>query len=320
MSKIIVLGGSGYVGSCIISRLAKDQNNSIVVFTRQKNTQVDTKQFDFVEFKTYPETDEEILHQVKGTDIIINLIGTMDGNHKRATKAHVEYPQRFAEAAKECNVQHFIHLSALGAAEKPRSVYFDTKWQGENVVKDSLRYSKTKVSIVRPSFIFGKRAPSIDMLTRFINKCPMIMLPGANGKFQPVHVDDVAQAIINILETQTEQNATYELVGSDSMTLIEMIKIVLTSASLCSKKVIKMPNMLSYLLALTTGWIPKAPFTMNQYHSLKVDSISKTNDLEKLGITPKSFQSVISFEYKYGLQDRYEGDRMIARRNVSDLV
>ncbi len=316
MSKIIILGGSGYVGNHIIARLARNKNNSIIVFSRDKNPQVDVKQCQFVKFKSYPKTDAEILYHIHDADILINLIGTMDGNRKRATKAHVDLVKHYAELSKKTSIKHFVQMSALGVSEKGGSVYFETKYQGEQVLQETLKDSGIKISILRPSFIFGKTAPSIDGLIRLINKCPMFMLPGAFTKFQPVYIEDVTKAITTILETQTEQVQTFEFVGPETMTFIEMIRDVMRYSNLCKNKVIAMPNFIAFTAALTVGWIPKAPFTMNQYNCLKIDSVSDNNSLPKLNIEPQSFQSVMSFEYKYGLQDRYENDRMTAGRNV----
>lgn len=316
MSKIIVLGGSGYVGYHVISRLARDKNNHIIAFSRSKNVQEDTRQFSFVKFKTYPQTDADILYHIHDADVIINLVGTMDGNRKRATKAHVDLVKRYAELAKQTSIKHFIHMSALGVSEKGGSVYFDTKWQGEVALKEALNNSCIKVSILRPSFMFGQRAPSLDGLVRLIDKFPMFMVPGAFTQFQPIYVGDVTRAIEQIMCTQSEMQATYTLVGPERMTFLEMIRDVLRYSHLCRKKAIAMPKPFAFLLALTTGWIPKAPFTMNQYNCLKIDSVSDTNNLEQLSISPQSFQSVMSYEYKYGLQDRYEADRMTAGRNI----
>lgn len=316
MSKIVVLGGSGYVGYHVISRLARNKNNTIIAFSRYQNVQEDTRQFSYVQFQPYPEADAEILHHLQDADIIINLVGTMDGNRKRATKAHVDLVKRYAELAKQTRVKHFVHMSALGVSEKGGSVYFDTKWQGEIALKETLKDSHIKVSILRPSFIFGKRAPSLDVLVRLIDKWCLFMLPSASAQFQPVYIEDITTAIEVILTQQSEPIQTYELAGKNVMTFLAMIKDTMGYAHLCPKKVLAMPNVFAYLLALTTGWFPKAPFTMNQYNSLKVSSISDTNDLEKLGISPQSFQSIMSFEYKYGLQDRYEEDRMTAGRDI----
>lgn len=316
MSKIIILGGSGYVGSHIIARLARDKNNSIIVFSRDKNPQIDTRQCQFVKFKNYPKTDAEILYHIHDADVIINLIGTMDGNRKRATKAHVDLVKHYAELAKQTTIKHFVQMSALGVSEKGGSVYFETKYQGEQILQETLKGSDIKISIIRPSFIFGKTAPSIDGLVRLINKCPLFMLPGAFTQFQPIYIEDVTEAIATILATQTDSMKTYELTGPETMTFIEMIRDVMRYSNLCKNKVIAMPNFIAHLVALTTGWIIKAPFTMNQYNCLKVDSVSDNNSLPQLNIEPQSFQSVMSFEYKHGLQDRYENDRMTAGRNI----
>lgn len=316
MSKIIILGGSGYVGNHIIARLASDKNNSITVFSRDKNPQVDTRQCQFVKFYAYPKTDAEILYHIHNADILINLVGTMDNNRKRATKAHVDLVKHYAELAKQTSIKHFVQMSALGVSEKSGSIYFETKYQGEQVLQETLKDSGIKISILRPSFIFGKTAPSVDGLVRLINKCPIFMLPGAFTKFQPVYIEDVTKAIVAILETQTESVKTFEFTGPETMTFIEMIRDVMRYSNLCKNKVIAMPSFIAHLLALTTGWFPKAPFTMNQYNSLKIDSISDNNTLPQLNIAPQSFQSVMSFEYKHGLQDRYENDRMTAGRNI----
>lgn len=318
MAKITVFGGSGYLGYHLIAKLAKE-GHQIVNLTRQLNSQEDTRQFSNVKFYTYPKEDKALAELMRHSDYIINLIGTFDGNKKRSKVAHASYVERIAKLAKELKVKKIIHVSALGVSEDANSQYYKSKYEGERILEETLKNSFVQYAIVRPAFMFGKRAPLLDQLIHLVAVAPYMMIPSSRSKLQPVYVMDVVDGIVSLLEKQDLDRKIYNFAGKETLTFIELIKKALQCAHISPKKVGKMPNFFAWLMAKTTGWIPKAPFTMNHYLSMQVDGTTTKNDLPLLGVELQSLESVLTFEYSSGVYDRYDKDRQIARRDSMEI-
>ena len=122
----------------------------------------------------------------------------------------------------DSNVKKFIHVSAIGANENSKSLYQKSKYQGE--VK-ALKNFKNTV-IIRPSVVCG----SEDNFTNLFSKLsflPIIPVIGINYKFQPILVDDVADAIIKVIELKGNEGKIYEIGGPKVISFGDMVKSIL---------------------------------------------------------------------------------------------
>jgi len=199
MKRIVVLGGTGFVGRSVCEQLQADPRLSggrIVVPSRRRERgkhlfplpQVDVVQTDV-------NREADLVAIVQGADVVVNLVAILHGSPAAFEQAHVVLPQRLAAACRQAGVARIVHVSALGVPDQPGqapSNYLRSKAQGEA----ALRGSGVPCVILRPSVIFGEHDRFLNLFAGLQRLAPVMPLAGAHARFQPVWVEDVARAIV----------------------------------------------------------------------------------------------------------------------------
>lgn len=231
---VCVVGGGGFVGTHLVTLLAKRGYHVIVPTIRRESVKHLTVMpaVEVVEANVHdPVRLKELLH---GVDAVINLVGLL---HETAAGqmdvqrvergtfqyAHVELPRRIVKACFAADVSRLLHMSALGADPVSRSVYQRSKAAGEDVMHEARRH--LAITVFRPSVIFGPGDSFLSLFARLMRVSPVIPLAGAGARFQPVYVGDVARAFADALERPDTIGQTYHLCGPKSYTLAELIRL-----------------------------------------------------------------------------------------------
>ncbi|PWD87611.1 NAD-dependent epimerase/dehydratase family protein [Ignatzschineria cameli] len=313
--KVCIFGGTGFVGSPLVVALAKN-GYRVTVISRDRNVQNDASCLSYVEFIDGCKLEDEavIRQHMAGSDYVINLVGTWDNNRRRATKAHVTYPTRIYEIANDLGVKKMIHFSALGAKEG-QSTFFTTKAAGDKALLDLAAKNEMKLAIVAPSLVVGYEDRFSYNLARWIRHSPLLWLPMAEAKVQPLFIDDLIQAVFALLEQDHEQ-VIFELAGKEQYRIKEIAQKIAKEITPKRRMIIGMPNFIAGILAFFIGFIPRFPYNRNQLKSAKTGSVTTRNDFEKLGLTPASYESVRQAEMPTTVLDKYYYDRLNARRPV----
>lgn len=138
---------------------------------------------------------EVLAGQLRGYDVLINAVGIFQAQAEQSFDAvHVKAVADLFGAAVQAGVGRLVHVSALGAATDADTAYFTSKGQAEAL----LRALPAAVSIVRPSLVFSPDGASTRFFFR-LAKAPVLPLPdGGRQLVQPVHVDDLAEAIVRV--------------------------------------------------------------------------------------------------------------------------
>ncbi len=154
INKICILGGTGFVGRHLTTKLA-NHGYSLKVLTRhpQRHREVEILPgAELVEANIHdPETLQE---QFRGCDAVINLVGVLHEYSGQSFRAvHAELPGKVVDACRSAGVKRLLHMSALGAdAAKGPSQYLFTKGAGEQTV---MAVQDLAVTCFKPSIIFG---------------------------------------------------------------------------------------------------------------------------------------------------------------------
>jgi uncharacterized protein YbjT (DUF2867 family) len=219
MSKLVTIyGGSGFIGRLIARRMAK-LGWRVRVAVRRPNEALFVKPYG-VPGQVEPvlcniRDDGSVRAAMRGADAVVNCVGTFDrGGKNNFAAVQAEGAGRIARIAADEGVAHLVQLSAIGADPEADSLYSRSKGKGEQAVLAAF----PAAVILRPSVIFG---PSDGFFNRFggmVAALPVMPLPHAATKFQPVYVDDVALAAVKGA-TGEAAPGIYELGGSDVMTL-----------------------------------------------------------------------------------------------------
>ncbi len=314
--RVSIFGGTGFIGSLLTTALAKN-GYRVTVFSRNRNVQNDASCMPYVEFIDECKLEDEALirHHMEGSDFVINLVGTLDNNRRRATKAHVAYPTKIYELANSLGVKKMIHFSALGASENAPGTFFSTKGKGDKALLEMAQKGVTAVHVVSPSLVVGYEDAFTYSIARWVRTMPILFLPMAKAKVQPVFVNDILNAVMVLLSNNYEQT-TFELAGKTQYTLKEIAEKVAKEITPKKRTIFGFPDFFASMIALFIGFMPRFPYSRNLIKSSKTPSTTTKNDFAVLGITPASYESVRQFEMPTTVLDKYYYDRLNARRPV----
>lgn len=291
---ICVLGGTGFVGTELVTRLVR-RGHWVRIPTRSPGHGQHLKVLSTVELVTANVHDSRTLGQLlSGMDVVINLVGILNESG-RATfhSVHTELAAKLIAAARGAKVRRLLQMSAAGAdRERGPSRYLRSKGEAEALIRAAAHLDFT---IFRPSVIFGPR----DSLTnRF---AALLRLPGSflplarsQARFSPVYVGDVADAFVRVLEDRQSFGETYELCGPDVLTLEDVVRMTAAVAQLPCH-ILSLPDALGRLQAALLGLIPGKPFSLDNFRSLTIDSICTQDGLARLGISPRPMMAVLPF-------------------------
>lgn len=289
VQNICVLGGTGFVGGHLITRLARD-GHRVTVASRHPQRHRALSVLPTVRVVCADVHDESALASLfSGCDAVINLVGILnEGRGETFRRAHVELPRKVAQAARNAGVRRLLHMSALGAdAANAPSLYLRTKGEGEAALRvhagDKIAYT-----VFQPSVIFGPGDSFTRRFAGLLRIAPVFPLACPDAKFQPVYVGDVAQAFVNALADRAAQGQRYTLCGPEVYTLRALVEFVARESRL-NRRIVGLPRWLGKLQAMVLEFFPGKPFTRDNWRSLQADSVCKGGPgLAELGIVPTS--------------------------------
>lgn len=215
MLNVLVTGATGFVGQHLIEYLKLDGYN-IKAISRKLIPSVDTVICDFLK-------DDIPDDALKGIDIVFHLAGyahdlkSESGIEQTYQKINVNVTADLLSLSVKHNVKKFIFVSSVKAGGvsrqgkcatekslfKPEGVYGKTKRDAELKVLEAGRKSDMHVSILRPALIYGPKAKgNLQLMMQGIKKGWFPPLPDVGNKRSMIHVDDVVQALLLLVNIQ----------------------------------------------------------------------------------------------------------------------
>jgi len=279
--QIVVLGGSGFVGRALVARLLAG-GDRVRVLSRSADTRARVPSE--AELRIGDVFDTAVLREAfAGADAVINLVGILnergdDGSGFR--KVYVELAEATIAAMRDAGPRRLLQMSALHAGDG-ESHYLQARGEAEALV----RASGLDWTLFRPSVIAG---PGDGLFCRFaglLRFLPGLPLGGAETRFQPVWVGDVAEAFARALDDASTIGQSYDLVGPEVMSLGEIVRLTARTKG-WRRFALPLPAALGRLQAEVGEHLPGKPISRDNWRSLQRDSVSADNGLPKLGIAP----------------------------------
>ncbi|QOD38425.1 complex I NDUFA9 subunit family protein [Candidatus Wolbachia massiliensis] len=303
--RIIIFGGTGFIGKHIVRRLAT-AGYLIRIFTRNQAKaaclklcgnlgQISIFKGDFFDEKS-------VLESVEECDVVINLVGTLYEAKKRDFHTlHVEIAERIARVAKIKSVPMMIHFSAMGIENSKLSKYAQSKLEGEQAVISAF----PGAIIIKPSLVFGKEDNFFNKFARLVTILPFLPLIGSGTtKFQPICVTDLAEVVYRIISLNKQDKKVYNIGGPKVYSFKSLLKFILNVTNRkCLLVNVSYPmaklvafflerKIVSMLLKPITG--DTSPIlTRDQVKVMMSSSIEKSIDLEIIKIRPLSIENVV---------------------------
>lgn len=289
---VCVIGGSGFVGSHVVGQLAA-RGIHVRVPTRRRERAKALIVLPTVDVVNADVHDPATLDRVvAGTDAVISLAGILhEGRAGDFARVHSELPRRIVDACRERGVRRLLHVSALKAAHDAPSAYLRSKADGEQQIRVA-QASAIRTTIFRPSVIFGREDRFLNLFARLAHALPFIALASPKARFQPVHVEDVARAVVRSLELSQTYDRNFDLCGPATYTLQELVEYVCALLQI-ERPILPLNNEMSYLLAWMMEWLPVKLMSRDNYYSMKVDSICEGPFPEVFGFHPSPLEAVV---------------------------
>jgi uncharacterized protein YbjT (DUF2867 family) len=271
---VCVLGGSGFVGGHLISRLAQS-GRTVKVLTRRRSRHRELLVLPLVQLIEADVHDPALLRRhFEGVDAVVNLVGILnerghDGSGFR--HAHVDLTRKVMDACREAHVQRLLHMSALNAdASNGPSHYLRTKGEAENLVHTMA--GEMRATIFRPSVIFGPGDGFLNLFAKLLRIAPVLPLACPGARFAPVYVGDVVERFMGSLEDPASFGKRYDLCGPRVYTLEELVRYTARVIGV-RRLILGLPDWASRLQAGVFEYLPGKPISMDNYRSLSRDSV-----------------------------------------------
>jgi uncharacterized protein YbjT (DUF2867 family) len=214
---VLLLGATGFIGERLLEAL-KAAGYQVVCGTRSGRAPSGCRgiAIDYV----HDHAPGDWTARLQGIDVVINAVGILRETPDATFQAlHVDAPVALFEACAEAGVQKVVQISALGADDEAASRYHVTKKRAD----DALAALAASWVIVQPSLVFGLGGRSAALFTQ-LAALPVIPLPGDGGqRVQPVHIDDLTDAIVRLIATNAYDRQRIPMVGPTGTTLRDML-------------------------------------------------------------------------------------------------
>ncbi|MCG2841833.1 complex I NDUFA9 subunit family protein [Sandaracinobacter sp. RS1-74] len=270
---VALIGGSGFIGTALTEAFAALGWRVLAVCRNPENARHLKPLGDLGQIgaRAGDVRDEAGLRTaLSGADAVVNLVGILEEKGgQRFADIHVRGAANAANAALAAGARAFVQLSAIGASPQSPSAYYRTKAEGEAAVRAVL----PDAAIVRPSLVFGAGDSFTNRFASLIAAAPAVPVIAPETRFQPVYVNDVAAAIVAIVERQFIGNAgkLWELGGPEILRMRDLVAFI-AEATGQEKPLVDTPDFGARLLS-SFGFLPGAPLTQDQYLMLKADNI-----------------------------------------------
>lgn len=314
MAKLVtVFGASGFLGRHVVRELAK-RGHRVRAAVRHPHQAAFLQPMGVVGqiqlFQSNIRYQHSVADALAGADACVNLVGILAPTGKQ--KFDSVQAQGAEHIAAECareGITNLVHVSAIGADKDSDSDYARTKAEGE----EAMRRHVPTASIVRPSIVFGPQDDFFNQFAEMARVAPALpLIGGGKTKFQPVYVDDVADAIVKLIDGEAPAGETYELGGPEVLTFKECLELMLKIVDR-RRALVPLPWPVAGLMGSAgdlASILPliNAPITSDQVKLLKKDNVvgEGVKTFADLGIEPETLDAILpTYLFRYRKQGQF---------------
>lgn len=287
--RIVVTGGTGFIGREVVDRLLETGDDEIVVTSRQP--QAASRWAGRVEVVQAFAGDAISLGRAfTGADVVVHAIQfpnhPVEDPSRGRTYLEVDGKgtQVAARTAKRVGVRRFVYLSGAGAGQGRPQVWF----QAKDLAESAIRETGMEYTLLRPSWIYGPGDHSMNRFVFFCRHLPVVPVIGdGTTPVYPIHVADVARCAAEAVRREDAREKALDLGGPDRLTMDEIIHTVQRVLGR-RRPLLHHPARLMKLLVLPLALMPEPLLSPSA-----IDFI-----LQEVDLDPKPAQEYFGFTFK----------------------
>lgn len=291
---ITVFGGTGFLGRRIVRRL---HARGCVVRIASRHPDQGRRLFgsDDPHLKTIGadiRDRQAVAEAVADAHGVVNAVSLyIERGTQTFQSVHVECAERVATEAHRAGIEQLVHVSGIGADPASGSSYVRSRGQGEAAV----RAAYPGAILVRPAVMFGPDDAFLTVILKLLQRLPVYPMFGSGTtKLQPVHVEDVAEAIARMLQRTEGSPKTVEYGGPRIYTYEELLRSIAGEAGR-KPFLFPVPFAVWYALARVAEVLPSPPLTRNQVELMQIDTVAspQLSGFAELGILPQHLEDTV---------------------------
>jgi uncharacterized protein YbjT (DUF2867 family) len=291
--RVVVTGANGFVGRHAIARLLLGGHEVRALISERHGAEkelpgagakMDIRRGDV-------RKPESLRGAFDGFDAVIHTVAIPTERKQRFAEVNVAGVAHVVAEARRAGVGRIAHMSALGADPASPYPYLRSKGEGQAIVTGS----GISHVVLRPSLLFGEGDDFFPRLA-FSLIFPLVPVPGdGKARFQPIHVDDIAQALVAAVERR-EISGVHEVGGAEAVTYDDMLTETMRGTGK-RRPTLHVPVTLMKPPAFVMGLVmADPPVTIPQLDLLAVDNTPGRNALEPVfGVRPRPFKGALDY-------------------------
>jgi uncharacterized protein YbjT (DUF2867 family) len=286
---VTVFGGTGFLGRRVVRHL-RDQGFAVRIASRRAERGGDGTAQGSIRANVNDQAS--VAAAVAGAYAVVNAVSLYrESGSETFDAVHVKAAERLARQAHQAGVERLVHVSGIGADAQSISSYIRSRGEGEVAVQAAF----SNAVMVRPAVMFGPDDAFLTTLITLLKRLPVYPMFGrGTTRLQPVHADDVAEAIARALHPSAFSAVPYEFGGPQVYIYMDLVSLI--AGRLHKSRILSpMPFPVCHALAAITEIVPGAPLSRSQVELMETDTIvaEGASGFEALGICPKPLEPVL---------------------------
>lgn len=286
---VLVTGGTGFVGRNLCAELV-ERGHEVTALSRRPAEKdlpdgLETVVGDVEDY-------DSLVGPVAAADAVVNLVALSPlykpkGGNERHYEVHLDGTKNLIRAVQEAGVDRYVQLSFLGADPDAEPTALRVKGLADQAVMAS----DLDWTIVRPSVIFGEGGEFVEFTKRLTTPYLTGLPGGGRSRFQPIWIDDFVEIMADVLESDDHVGKIYEIGGPEVFSLADVTELAYAAEGK-PVTVLSIPMPLARLGLRLADPLPFVPFGIDQYHSLRIDNVTDSNDIEAFGRTASDLRTL----------------------------
>jgi uncharacterized protein YbjT (DUF2867 family) len=276
--KVLVTGGSGFVGRHLVPRLQSEGLDVVALSRREAGV---PRGASFVHGDVADRSSLE--RALEGVDAVVHLVAIItERGEQTFRRVNVGGTSNVLDAMKARGVERLVHLSALGSSPDERFPYLRSKW----VAEEAVRASDRSFTILKPSVIHGEGAGFFRPIVWTLRWAPVYpMVAAGRTRFSPLWIEDLSRCVVASLRGE-QTGATVDFGGPEVLTFSDIVHLVMETLGK-KRRIVRTPVWAARPFAAVQG-LRRDPLVTNQQLDMVVlDNAAAPGAVERsFGFTP----------------------------------